>query len=71
MNDKKRIQFDFTDKAFDRLKELRDKNKAKSMAEIVRNALRIYDFLLEMKTEGYEVKLHKGEEAIKLPDFIF
>jgi hypothetical protein len=45
--DKERLQFDFTSDAVDRLDEIRDLIGATSRAEVIRNALRVYEWLIK------------------------
>jgi metal-responsive CopG/Arc/MetJ family transcriptional regulator len=45
--DKERLQFDFTSDAIDRLDEIRDLIGAASRAEVIRNALRVYEWLIK------------------------
>lgn len=40
---KTRVQFDFTPATLKRLEELKEKTEAASYAEVIRNALKLYD----------------------------
>src|SRR5258708_5059294 len=44
--DRMRVQLDFAREAFTRLQEMRALTDARSHAEVIRQALRIYDYLL-------------------------
>ena len=59
---RRRVQIDFSQTAFARLETIRDRSDAQSNAEAVRNALRLYDWFLEQREQGYEVRLVKGDE---------
>jgi hypothetical protein len=43
----KRIQLDFSDSGMARLDSLKEKTEAASYAEVVRNALRLYEWAIE------------------------
>ena len=59
---RKRVQIDFSPTAYARLDAIRERSEAHSNAETVRNALRLYDWFLRQRDEGYEVRLVKGDE---------
>jgi len=51
--DKERVQFDFYPDAIERLEALQEKTGATSRAEVVRAALRVYDWLInDVDPEG-------------------
>lgn len=59
---RRRVQIDFSPAAYARLDSIRERSEAQSNAETVRNALRLYDWFLRQRDEGYEVRLIKGDE---------
>ncbi|MEX1365203.1 MAG: hypothetical protein AB1Z98_18895 [Nannocystaceae bacterium] len=59
---RRRVQIDFSPAAYERLETIRERGDAQSNAEAVRNALRLYDWFLRQREEGYEVRLVKGDE---------
>lgn len=59
---RRRVQIDFSRTAYARLDAIRERSEAQSNAETVRNALRLYDWFLRQRDEGYEVRLVKGDE---------
>ncbi len=59
---RRRVQIDFSPTAYARLDSIRERNEAQSNAETVRNALRLLDWFLRQRDEGYEVRLVKGDE---------
>lgn len=59
---RRRVQIDFSPAAYARLDSIRERSEAQSNAETVRNALRLYDWFLRQRDEGYEVRLVKGDE---------
>jgi metal-responsive CopG/Arc/MetJ family transcriptional regulator len=60
--EKYRIQFDLTAEALQRLDEIKEKAKAGTRAEAVRNALRLYAWYLSKKSEGYQLLLRKDSD---------
>lgn len=59
---RRRVQIDFSPAAYARLDSIRERSEAQSNAETVRNALRLLDWFLRQRDEGYEVRLVKGDE---------
>lgn len=59
---RRRVQIDFSPAAYARLDSIRERSDAQSNAETVRNALRLYDWFLRQRDDGYEVRLVKGDE---------
>jgi phage terminase large subunit-like protein len=56
-----RLQLDFSPEAYSRLLEVRRKSDARTNAEVVRNALRVYEWFLEQKQNKYKLQLVKGD----------
>ena len=52
-----RLQLDFSPEAYSRLLELRRKSEARTNAEVVRNALRLYDWFLEQRNNNFRIQL--------------
>ena len=65
-----RIQYQFTPEAFERMKALREKTGASTYAELVRNALRIYEWVHEQEQQGYSLGLIKENELVKEIKFV-
>jgi hypothetical protein len=59
---RRRVQIDFSPAAYARLDSIRERSESQSNAETVRNALRLYDWFLRQRDDGYEVRLVKGDE---------
>ncbi len=55
--EKTRLQFDFSEDAIGRLDQLVKDTDSASRAEVIRNALRVYEYLVNQKREGYEVNI--------------
>ncbi len=62
--DARRIQFEFSTEAFERLGKLKEDSNASSYAEVVRDALRVYEWVLEEKNAGNEIGAIKGKEIV-------
>ena len=61
----KRIQMDMPP----RLKRLQDMTEAASYAEVMKNALRLYEALIEEVEAGNEIMIKRGEYAVPLMIF--
>jgi ribbon-helix-helix CopG family protein len=60
-----RVQLELPESSFERLKSLRDKTEASSYAEVMKNALRLYEALIAEAEGGNEicVKRSDGKET--------
>ncbi len=67
---KTRVQFDLSARAMDRLNELKEKTEATSYAEVVKNALKLYDGLIEEVERGSEF-LIRDKDGKVIPFRIF
>ena len=67
---KRRMQFEFSTEAFQRLQEMKDKTGASSYASLVRDALRVYEYVAEQQRRGYEIALRKEGEPLKVVEFL-
>ena len=67
---KNRVQLDFAPKAMERLNALKAKTEATSYAEVVKNALRLYEALIE-ETESGKQFLVKDEAGAIAPFRLF
>jgi hypothetical protein len=63
-----RLQLDFSPEAYAHLLAIRKHAKARTNAEVVRTALRLYEWFLEQKQEQFEIQLVKGDtvKAVEL-----
>jgi len=61
-----RVQLDFSPSAYDRLQKIRELSDAKTNAEAVRNALRLYEWLLEQARGGFKVQATDGRTVREL-----
>ncbi|HET8852392.1 MAG TPA: hypothetical protein VFN02_07690 [Ktedonobacteraceae bacterium] len=66
---KQRVQFDFTPEALKRLEDLKDRVDASTKAEVLRNALRLYEwFATQVDPEAIiEVKDKEDRTLFRIP----
>lgn len=57
MKQKERVQFDFTPEALERLDTIKEQTGAATRAEVVRNALRLYEWFVNETTPESVVKI--------------
>lgn len=69
-NERLRLQLEFGPETADRLTKIRALSGCKTNAEAIRNALRIYQWLLEQQHDGYEVQLSK-DGTVKVIQFMY
>lgn len=62
----KRLQFDFSDEAIEDLDNLKNLTKSASRVEVIRRALRFYEYTARMVSDGYQVELTKGKTKLVL-----
>jgi hypothetical protein len=67
---KDRVQLDFAPRAMARLNALKVKTEASSYAEVVKNALRLYEALIE-ETESGKQFLVRGQDGVVAPFRLF
>jgi len=60
---RQRVQLDFTQEALERLREIKELAGVKTNAEVVRNAIRLYDWFLRQKKENYKFQLVKDDKV--------
>ena len=60
---RQRVQLDFTPEALERLREIKEMAEAKTNAEVVRNALRLYEWFLKQRQENYKIQLVKDNKV--------
>jgi hypothetical protein len=58
-SEKTRVQLDLPPGSMARLKALRDKTEAVSYAEVLKNALRIYEALIDESAQGSDVIIRR------------
>ena len=63
----KRIQFDISNREAMRLRKLVHESGAISMAEVLRNALSLYDYFVQECSKGGRIQVVDTEKVIKEP----
>jgi hypothetical protein len=70
-NERQRVQIDFSPAALKVLTQIKDRSGATSNAEVVRNALRLYDWFLSQKAEGAKIHVVASDGTTKEVEFVF
>jgi Arc/MetJ-type ribon-helix-helix transcriptional regulator len=66
-----RVQLEMPPQAMDRLQKLKDRSEAASYAEVIRNALRLYEALVEEHEKGSELSLKRANgETVQYKIFV-
>lgn len=60
---RQRVQLDFTPEALERLREVKELAGAKTNAEVVRNAIRLYEWFLRQQQENYKLQLVRDDKV--------
>ena len=69
---KHRVQLDFSEEAFHELNDLKEKLRAPSRAEVIRNALGVLKWMYKKKVEqGLDVVAIGSDERVLEPEFPF
>ncbi|HEY1348502.1 MAG TPA: hypothetical protein VGF67_02610 [Ktedonobacteraceae bacterium] len=66
---KQRVQFDFAPEALSRLEQMQEKLEAATKAEVVRNALKLYEWLVSQVDPDsvLEVQDKEGKVQFRIP----
>ena len=66
---KQRVQFDFTPEALKSMDEIKNRTGATTRAEVVRSAIKLYDWFTDEVKEDYvvEVQDRQGNVVFKIP----
>jgi len=67
--DLKRVQMDMPSKSVERLKRLQEITEAASYAEVVRNALQLYEALIEEVESGNKIMIKRNDHVAPYPLF--
>ena len=66
-----RLQFEFSSDAYQRLQRIKDETHASSFAELIRNSLRLYEWIMQQEREGYGFGLVKDDKLVKEVKLVF
>lgn len=61
----KHLQIDVGQRTFDRLQRLKEVTEAGRYADVITNALRIYDSVVTDVLNGYQVIARKGDDEVR------
>lgn len=67
----RRIQFEFSPEAYERLQQIKAETGAQSYAELVRNALRLYEWVIQQERDGYKIGVTKENKLVREVEFLF
>lgn len=67
---KKRVQLDLEEDQIAQLDKLKVRSRSTSRAEVVKNSLRLYEWFLAQKDDGWEIALVKDDEE-KIVELVF
>src|SRR5262249_8930179 len=65
-----RVQRDFSDDAYKRLKMLQRESDTRTSAELLRQALRVIDWLMRRRREGWHLQLASDDGRVLLVDLV-
>ena len=65
-----RLQLDFSPEAYERLLRIRERSEAATNAEVVRNALRLYDWFLDQRHRNARLQLVE-DDSVKEIEILF
>lgn len=66
-----RVQLEMPPQAMERLQKLKDRTEAASYAEVIRNAMRLYEALVEEHEKGAELSLRRADgETVQYKIFV-
>jgi hypothetical protein len=65
----RRIQMDMPETSIIRLKRLQEVTEAASYAEVMKNALRLYEAMIQEVDGGADILIRRGDEIEKLAIF--
>ena len=69
-SDSKRIQFEFSADALERLERMKRLADKGTYAEVVRDSLRVYEWFLQQEKAGFDIGLVKDDALVKTIKFL-
>ena len=61
-----KITLQFSPKAVKKFKAIKRRARLKSNAEVIKNGLRLYDWFLQTRRDGFKIHKVKGKKVIEL-----
>jgi hypothetical protein len=65
-----RVQFDFSAESLKRVDNLKIITESPTKAEVVRKALRVYEYVVTMVKDGYSMTFDKDGDKISVPPLL-
>ena len=66
----KRIQFELSDEALERLERMKKLTQRSTFTDVVRDALRTHEWFTRQTGAGYGIGLMKDEKLVKIVEFV-
>jgi hypothetical protein len=63
---KTRVQLDFDDEAYAQLQQLKERSGSRTNAELIRDAMSLYDWVLTKREMGWQFQIERGGEVVRL-----
>jgi len=63
---KTRVQLDFDEAAFAQLQQLKERSGSRTNAELIRDAMSLYDWVLSKRELGWHFQIERGGEVVRL-----
>ena len=60
---RQRVQLDFSEEAFSRLEDLRKETDSTTKAEVIRDALRVYEWIAEQARAGRVIEVQESDKT--------
>ena len=70
-DERRRVQFEFSATAYADMVRMREQYGAQSLAELVRDALRLYDWYRKQRAEGFDVALVRNGKVERVVELMF
>jgi hypothetical protein len=67
----KRIKLEFSPDAVERLNRIKGQTGASTYAELIRDALRLYEWFVEQERDGCEIGIVRSDVLVKVVKFVF
>ena len=65
----KRLAFDVSEDAYQRMEKLKKKMEMETDADLIKNALRVYEFFVDKLKDSWKISIEKeGEDTITIKD---
>jgi hypothetical protein len=63
---KTRVQLDFDDDSYGQLQRLKERSGSRTNAELIRDAMSLYDWVLSKRELGWHFQIERAGEVVRL-----